>query len=123
MKHLFGLALALTIHSISFAQQIDKRLEKRYSTQELTTMQNENPSHYKMLVYALDNACYTSEYPKEKASTLTQSIVLDPNKPLNFIELGLEIKKENQYIKIEGTSKILVVKSEWVLNNELSKKQ
>lgn len=123
MKHLFGLVLALTIHSAVLAQDVDKRLEKRYSNQELTKMQKEDPAHYKMLVYALDNACYTSEFPKDKASVLTQSIVLDPNKPLNFIDLGLEIKKENQYIKIEGTSKILVVKSEWVLNNELSKKQ
>jgi hypothetical protein len=43
---------------------------------------------------------------------------------LNFQELGLSIiENQNQYFLIQGTTKMLVVKSAIVLNQELSSKK
>ena len=72
-----------------------------------------------MYVYAVDKACYVSDLPKGKEAKLDGAINVDISKPLNFIDLGLDIKSVNQYFKINGTDKMLVVKSEFVLNNEL----
>ena len=122
MKKVYVLTLALVVSSLAFTQEIDGRLTKKYSQEELQTMINQNPSNYKMLVYALDNACYITDVPKGKSDALTGTIDMDTSKKLSFIDLGLEIKKENQYFGINGTNKMLVVKSEWVLNNELTTK-
>lgn len=99
------------------------RLTEKYSEVEINQMKIDNPAYYNMLVYALDNACYVTDLPKGKSDAVTGTVSMDPNKAYTFAELGLEIKRENQYLKIEGTSKMLVVKSEWVLNNELSNKK
>lgn len=111
----------LTLSITTFSQEIDTRLTKRFTSQELAEMQKSQPEHYAMLVYALDNALYTVEAPKEKNIQFL-SITLDQTKPYDFISLGLAIKKQNQYFLIEGTHKVLVVKSEWVLNNEMKTK-
>ena len=123
MKKVFILTLALVVSSLAFTQEIDGRLTKKYSQEELKIMINQNPANYKMLVYALDNACYVTDLPKGKADALTGTIDLDTSKKLSFIDLGLEIKKVNQYFGINGTNKMLVVKSESVLNNELTTKK
>lgn len=103
----------------SFSQEYDKRLEKIYSIEELKTIQKENPSNIIMLNYALDNAVYISDLPSEKKSEFTKSINYDFKKKPNFIDLGLKIENQNQYYRINGTDKILVVKSEYLLNYEL----
>lgn len=122
-KHGFILAIALSICSFSFSQEIDVRLTKKYSQTELNQMIHENPSQYKMLVYALDNACYVIEVPEGKEIASFGTVDVDTSKPYTFIDLGLEITSQNQYLKINGTKKMLVVKSEWVLNHELTSKK
>lgn len=123
MKQVIILTLTLLVNSVAFSQEIDTRLLKKYSQEELVTMKDQNPTHFNMLVYALDNACYITDLPKGKSDAITGSIDYDMTKKVTFIDLGLEIKKENQYIRINGTDKMLVVKSEWVLNNELTTKK
>jgi hypothetical protein len=109
----------MLISSVSFSQDFDKRLEKLYSVEELTAMQKENPSKIITLNYAIDNAVYTSDLPLEKKSEFTKSINYDFKKKPNFIELGLKIENQSQYFRINGTNKILVIKSEYLLNYEL----
>jgi hypothetical protein len=123
MKQVIILALTLLVNSFAFSQDVDARLMKKYSQEELVTMKDQNPGHYKMLVYALDNACYIADLPKGKSDAVTGSVDLDMTKSFTFVDLGLDIKKENQYLRISGTNKMLVVKSEWVLNNELTTKK
>jgi hypothetical protein len=119
MKTTFILLLSILISSVSFSQDFDKRLEKLYSVEELTAMQKENPSKIITLNYAIDNAVYTSDLPLEKKSEFTKSINYDFKKKPNFIELGLKIENQSQYFRINGTNKILVIKSEYLLNYEL----
>lgn len=123
MKHLFLLTFFLVVNSLVFSQEIDQRLTKKYSKQELYNMMEKSPSNYKLLVYALDNACYITELPVGKDDALDGTVAIDLSKEFTFLDLGLEIKNSNQYLKIDGTTKMLVVKSEWVLNNELNTKK
>lgn len=120
MKHFFLLVLTLTLGTQLFAQDADPRLSSRYSKEELLQMMEKDPQQYKLLVYACDHACYITDLPNGKSSELSGTLNVDLSKPLDFIALGLEIKNVNQYFRINGTDKMLVVKSEWVLNNELS---
>lgn len=123
MKTTFILLLSILISSISFSQEFDKRLEKAYTSSQLTTMQKENPAKLNMLNYALDNALYVIDMPKEKMSEIQKTITYDLKKKATFLELGLTIQKENQYFKINGLDKVLVVKSEWMLLNELNSRR
>lgn len=124
MKKLIILFLFFTFFSkISFSQMVDKRLEKKYSNKEINQIIKDDPGHYHFLLYALDNACYTIDQPKGKDLTEFTEISLDLKSPLNFLDLGLEIKDQNQYFIIKGTNKLLVVKSNWVLNHELKTKK
>ena len=123
MKKTFILLLSILISSISFSQEFDKRLEKTYTSSQLTTMQKENPAQLNMLNYALDNALYVIDMPKEKMSEIQKTITYDLKKKATFLELGLTIQKENQYFKINGLDKVLVVKSEWMLLNELNSRR
>ena len=123
MKTTFILLLSILISSVSFSQNFDKRLEKTYTTSQLKTMQKENPAQFNMLNYALDNALYVIDMPKEKMSEIQKTITYDSKKKTTFLELGLTIQKENQYFKINGSEKVLVVKSEWLLLNELNSRR
>jgi hypothetical protein len=111
------------INSLAFSQEIDPRLSKKYSQEEIQLMIKENPTDYQLLVYALDNACYITDMPSGKDEELDGSVSLDLSKEFTYLDLGLEIKNSNQYLRINGTNKMLVVKSEWVLNNELKTKK
>ncbi len=102
---------------------VDQRLEKKYSKKEINQMIKDDPGHYHFLVYALDNACYTIDQPKGKDLSEFTEISLDLKSPLNFLDFGLEIKDQNQYFIIKGTNKLLVVKSNWVINHELKSKK
>ena len=124
MKKLVLPFLFFTFFSnISFSQMVDQRLEKKYSNKEINQMIKDDPGQYQFLVYALDNACYTIDQPKDKDLSEFTEISLDVKSPLNFLDLGLEIKDQNQYFIIKGTNKLLVVKSNWVINHELKTKK
>lgn len=120
MKTTFVLLLSIFISSVTYSQDFDIRLEKVYTSTQLKTMQKENPAQLRMLNYALDNALYVIDLPKEKTSEIQKTITFDLKNRATFIELGLTIQKENQYFKINGSDKVLVVKSEWLLLNELN---
>lgn len=101
---------------ISLSQEIDSRLLDRYAPEELTEMLTDDPKEYKFLVYALDHAVYLTEVPEGKKVDF-ETIDIS-NSELNFVALGLGIKDSNQYFKVLGENKLLVVKSRIVLNNE-----
>jgi hypothetical protein len=113
---LWMFALSLT----SYAQQFDERLLVRFSIEQLEALKLSQPEELKLLSYALDHALYTSNSPAEKGIELAQISYSGDNQ--TFLDLNLELKDENQYFKIAGSDKVLVMKSRWVLNHELSKK-
>ena len=120
MKIISIISIVFLLCGASFAQEIDKRLLSKYSTIELESMKELNPEKIQMLNYALDNALYVIDFPEKKDIKL--SSIQKPTTNQTFIDLGLEIQKENQYFQIIGEKKMLVVKSEWVLFNELKTK-
>ena len=120
MKLLFPLCLTLLISGNVFSQDIDSRLLKRYSSTELTELQSSNPERIALLTYALDNSLYIADAPVGKKVNV-ETISVDSENLPSYIELGLEIKNENQYFMIAGQNKMLVMKSELVLSHEMKK--
>ena len=111
MKTIFILLLTLLVSGAVSAQQYDQRLLNAYSTEELASISQEKPELIAILNYALDNASYIAETGNKDNSGLT-SISLESTKTSPcFAELGIKISDQNQYYKIQGTYKILVVKS------------
>jgi hypothetical protein len=119
----FILLLTLSCFGTLVAQSIDNRLLQRYSEAELVLIKNDNPEKYAMLEYALDHAYYITARPSGKTEGIEEERTIVISENTNFISLGLDILNRNQYIPISGTDKMLVVKSEWVLMNELKTKK
>lgn len=119
MKLLLSAAfLTLSIGFVS-AQNYDSRLLKKFSQSELTAMEQNDPKSLHRYEYALDHAIYVTDLPQGKDAELPSIALQGDNQ--NFADLGLDIINTNQYFKIEGTDKMLVVKSIWVLDNEQGK--
>lgn len=96
---------------------MDKRLLERYSQAELSNLKQNNPEEFKILNYALDNGMYIANYSAEKGDVFPE--IDHPKKNDTYIDLNLEILEENQYFKIKGEDKMLIVKSKWLLKNEM----
>lgn len=123
MKNIFILSFCFLFHLVALSQEADSRLSKSYTQKELNEYKTSKREYYRMLVYALDNACYVSPIPAGKEIKEDGVISIDPKSIPSFTEIGVRIKNQNQYFLIRDTDKMLVVKSEWVLNNELTRKK
>lgn len=109
--------------TIGYSQQADYKLLKVYSQQEIAEIKQKDISLYNALIYGVDNATYISDWPTGKDISDWPSISLK-NNDYSFATVGVKIiEDKNQYFKIDGTKKILVVKSALVLKNELNNKQ
>ena len=124
MKHILFLAFSLFIGCYSFSQKVDETLSKKYSTEEMKTLKKVDSKKYELINFSLQNACYIMDNPTGK-NTLDYQVIAVPNlNKLNFQDLGLSIiENQNQYFRIEGTTKLLVVKSSIVLGQELTSKK
>lgn len=118
MKLLTTIGFSILFGSAVFSQNLDSRLLEKYTENQLKEMQTNNPGNYNLLVYALDNAITYATYDGSKGDF--ETISADENS--TFISLGLEIQEQNQYFKLAGEDKLLVVKSKWVLTHEMEKK-
>ena len=118
MKLLSNLIFFLLLSSITWSQEkIDKRLLIKYSVLELKSMEEKSSNELKIITYALDNGMYVANYSAEKGETFPE--VDRPKKNQTYIDLNYEILELNQYFKIKGEDKLLVVKSKGVLMDEL----
>ena len=124
-----NLVLALTLVLFSFgafsqSNDIDKRLLAKYTIEELSEIKVENPEQFKYLNYCLDKAWYITSLPKEKAKKgdgRVGSISIKDINNINIYELNIEIIKDDyQFFAIEGTDKMLVIKSEDHIKKELN---
>lgn len=123
MKHIFSLFFLLSFSLICTAQKIDETLLKSYSKEELSQLKNADPEKYEILVYALDHGTYVSEYNVEKHGQLKLKELPNIDKIPSFTDLNVKIESFNQYFYAPKLDKIVVVKSEWVLNFEKSKEK
>ncbi|MCH2224641.1 MAG: hypothetical protein MK066_07710 [Crocinitomicaceae bacterium] len=122
MKILKALCFSLLATGGVYAQDVDNRLLERYSKSELETMKENDREEYNLLIYAIDNGIYVIDNPTQKEVSFPVITVADIENIPSFLELDIEIKDQNQYFKISGSDKLLVVKSTWVLNHEMTKK-
>lgn len=70
--------------------------------------------------YAKEHGSYITDIPKEKSMTFDGEISEEKAKLVDPAKMEIQILKDkNQYFKITNTQKMLVVKSETVLKNEM----
>ncbi len=119
MKVLLLLGI-LSLPAGLFAQNYDQRLLSSYDATSLENLELNDPQKLELITYALDNGMYFTDYMGAKGVQLIEIEV--PENATSFADLGLTIKDSNQYFKVKGEEKMLVVKSFWVLNNELENK-
>lgn len=110
--------LVFFISVSSFCSAQNKELLKSYTKSELSKFSKET---ILILEYGINNAVYLIDLPSEKEINLPE-IELTEN-TLKYTDLGLKILRENQYYKIKNSNSMLVVKSQYVLNNELIHKK
>ncbi len=122
-KILFLLFSIFFVGQICFSQEteLNSELLSVYSETELNQIISEKPEQYQILIYAIDNGVYLADFPKGKKERVEQKIEV-PSGDFNFLDLGLKIKEKNQYFMVIGSDKILVVKSFFVLEQELKSK-
>ena len=73
-----------------------------------------------LLEYALTNGFYITTLPSKESTYIKKLNVTTEIK--KYTDIGLRIENQNQYFNIVGTDKMLVVKSKYVLQNELKNK-
>jgi hypothetical protein len=122
MKNLYSLTLFLLISLVSNAQKAELLLNS-YSNDELKEIKSHDPQKYDLLIYAIDHATYLSVFDQEKHGSLNLKELPDLTGLPFFTDLKVKIKDQNQYFYAPQLNRIVVVKSEWVLNHEKNKKQ
>ena len=127
MKNFFMAIIVVFTSFSAFAQtnKVDERLLAKYSIEELNTLKAENPDEFKFINYCIDNAFYIQDIPQEKLKTNPERIgkikIADINN-INFYALNIDlIENDYQFFAIEGTDKLLVIKSKYHILKELNK--
>ncbi len=113
----FITALMVVLSSLSIAQNYNNELLKSYTKSEMQSMDIET---FKALEYGIEHAIYFIASPKEKQVDFPT--INNPKLLTKYTELGLKIKNENQYFVMKESNQLMVVKSLFVLKNELLNK-
>lgn len=104
----------LFVALFNYAQEgFDSRLLERYSEQELTEMQKNNPEELKILNHALDVGISIGKIQEKPGSPIPfedKELDADPHKEHTFISLGVTLKNKYQYFKFKGTNMLVVVR-------------
>jgi hypothetical protein len=116
-KTFFIAACMMVLSSFSIAQKYNNELLNSYTKSEIQSMDVET---LQALEYGIENAIYFITIPKEKQSNFL--VIKNPNSTTKYTSLGLKITSENQYFEIKETNQLMVVKSLYVLKNELLNK-
>ena len=117
MKLFYTLFFALLSLS-SWSQTIDAPLSKSYSKEEIAQFKAENS--LPLYVYAIEHACYLIDKPQGKdVSGFPTLKVNGETVPLDFTYFQIKLTDRTQYFQIEGSTRILVVKSKNVLSLEM----
>lgn len=117
MKKIFFSTIIFCSSFAVFSQKYSADLEKSYTKTELKKMSSEELF---LLEYALTNGFYITTLPSKESADIKKLNVTTEIK--KYTDIGLRIENQNQYFNIVGTDKMLVVKSKYVLQNELKNK-
>jgi hypothetical protein len=122
MKKIFSLTL-FVLFSLACNAQSSELLLNSYSNEELKEIKTNHPEKYDLLIYAIDHATYLAVFDEEKHGGLDLEELPEVNDLPLFTDLKVKIEDQNQYFYASKLKKIVVVKSQWVLNHEKTKKQ
>ncbi len=101
---------------INFSQSYEQELLKSYSKKELSSMSKEE---MEVLHYALEHATYFVDLNDKPETGSFEEILISPDK-IKFTDYKVRIDDSNQYFVDKSLGKMLVVKSWYVLKNELN---
>lgn len=117
LKILFTITLSLAT-GIVFSQEKTKQVKtidgSKYPVPSVTT---------EMLEYAKTNGSYITQKATGKDVQFDGEITLEIAQKVDPAQMGIAILNRGQIYTITGTDKMLIVKSTWVLDNEMKTAQ
>lgn len=94
--------------------------QKAPQVQTIEELQTSNPKEYKSLVkYAEKHGSEIMDLPKGKEARLNGEISMEKAQLTDPSKMGLTIPSANEYYRISGTEKMLLVKSVYTLQQEM----
>lgn len=119
MKKITLLVSAIFVFSaFSFAQTEIRETAKEVQTMEQIAA-NSPAEHAKLLKFAETHGSTIMDFPKGKEAKLDGEVTMEQAKLIDPIKMGLSILTANQYFRISGTEKMLMVKSVFILQQEM----
>lgn len=113
---LFLIFLILFVCSASAQNNsFDSRLLSKFSKNELNEMQSKSPETFLYWNFYAANAYQVMDLPNEKSNAheIKGIVKISDMNNINVFELNyVPVKKDYQYYRIEGTTKLLVILSE-----------
>lgn len=117
-RNLSILTLFLGLSTLAVAQTAEG--QKTPQVQTIEQLQANNPKEYNsVLNYAEKNGTVIMDLPKGKEARLTGEISMEKAQLKDPSEMGLKIPSANEYYRISGTEKMLLVKSLYTLQQEM----
>jgi hypothetical protein len=113
MKFIIAL-FYISFSSLLFAQTSNDMLLSKYSMDEISNMKINNPNKFKFIEYAATNGYYFVDVPEKKNfnSRITGNVVINNLDEFNFLELDIELLKDDyKYYTVQNKNVLLVVKS------------
>jgi hypothetical protein len=110
-KTIFSLFVFLGA-SLSYGQNLSKDENKSAAVQGPIVSKE-------MEAYAVKNGTYIIARPDGKKITPDGEITLEKAKLVDPKAMGIKIIDKTQYYSITGTTDLLVVKSTWILDNQM----
>lgn len=121
MKNFLLVPACLLLAGLSYGQASGNESVSR--TQTIEQLAATSPSEYQaVLEYAASNGSVIMDLPKGKESKLNGTISQEKAQMVNPVKMGLTIPSVNEYYRIEGTEKMLMVKSLYILQLEMKNK-
>lgn len=111
-KTIFSSIVFLSLSS-AYGQNLSKDANKPVTEQQAPVVSKE------MEAYAVKNGTYIVARPEGKKLTPDGEVTLEKAKLVDPKAIGVKIMNKTQYFTIAGTNDLLVVKSSWVLENEM----
>ncbi len=110
-KTIFSSVVFLSL-SAAYGQNLAKESSKPV-TEQAPVVSKE------METYAVKNGTYIIARPEGKKLSPAGEVTLEKAKLVDPKAIGVKIMDRTQYFTIAGTNDLLVVKSSWVLDNEM----
>lgn len=104
--------------AFSFAQTEIRETVKEPQTMEQIAA-NSPAEHAKLLKFAETHGSTIMDFPKGKDAKLNGEVTMEQANLIDPIKMGLGILPTNQYFRITDTDKMLMVKSVFLLQQEM----